>query len=222
MVIEALAKKANRDMILDLNTILKNMYKYYISSDKIMVPSDMDSILTPTVFNRSVVVTELGEQYDFLKNTIVDPEFLNKALRNKYYDLILENNTYYLADAMGDKYLISKQITAKNIQDMSFYKGLSDLNEMDVKEYPIQYTMDSELKESLLNYDVPIVTLGNYEGIDVNMIMTIKLFPAIKKADNISFLVKPYSLDKDNIFDVCIISKADAWTLYTMHRIIVI
>ena len=220
MIIEELGKPANRNDLIDMNTIIKSVYNIYVcTKEGIIAPMRMDDISEPNIFGSSIFIrdAESNIQYDFLKDSVINPNVFGKALRERCDEFIETEDGLFLTRPGKEKFHIGARATKENIDDLKFYKGLSVLDEYDGKDYTMEYIVDNEVKDALLNYETLCLNIGSCNGKDVSLIATLKLFPAIKKADNIVIYGKQYN---DEIYDIMIISVKNGWKFFSNHKII--
>ena len=79
--------------------------------------------------------------------------------------------------------------------------------------------MDNDVKETLLDYGVMKICIGSCNGNDVNLVITKNLFPAIKKADEISIYAKLHN-EEEKTYKFVIVSNSLEWCFYSFHRLI--
>lgn len=204
----------------DFNRIVRSVYNMYYAKDGLIIPASMESIKEPMVFQNSFFTWQ-KERLDFMENHIIDPAILNSAMNDKAYEYEEKENISYLyGGKSGEKYAVSLLVNEKQAEDMHKYPGLQAAKDS-IDTYSINWTLDEETKERLIDYETVSIPIGEDSyGNPIYVIATVKLFPAIKKADSITILAKPY-LDKENLYTIFIVStKKDQWNFYSKHLIL--
>ncbi len=203
-----------------MNSVLKNVYDHYCCDGGVITPSDMKNIKKPELFSNSIMLHK--EPHVILDKGMIDPVEFSRGIQATGINRIFEMESTKERVIVTKKDQIFKYgVTMDEFQleDMKKYQGIKHLKEFIPDEYPIHWEMDEITKNDLLEYRVPCINLGEFNGNSVNMIVTVKVFPAIKKADKIEIFAYPIDPDND-IYEAVIHSVAKTWSFYSFHRII--
>ena len=212
--------KSIKSSIYDMNMVLKGVYDHYCYNKGVIVPSDMNSIKNPELFSNSVMIHK--EPVAFLDGAMIDPVELSKGIQKTGVVRIFES------DSTKERVIVTKKdemfkygvsMDEFQLEDIEKYPGLKTVRNCIPDEYPITWTMDEATKTDLLEYRVPCICLGEFNGEEVNLIAAVKLFPAIKKADAITIYAMPI-IAKDRIYEILIVSTGNQWSFYSVHRIV--
>jgi hypothetical protein len=90
---------------------------------------------------------------------------------------------------------------------------------INAKDYSNEYILTKKDIDLLLDYNTVEFNIGSNKNKDIRFICTLKVFPAIKKANSIVVYSKPYNEDED-IYVVLICSIGDTWSFYSLHSIL--
>lgn len=204
-------KSKVRKMLYEFNQLAKTVYDSYTYSNYIALPYNRSSVKNPELFSNSILVSKEID-LPFMNDTVVDPVSLNNAIKDtklKGYDK--KDDIYYLISDT-DKYTVSR-----DIYDNEVNKESSLLDIINPADYENEYILNSSDINSLLGYNSTSLTIGNCNGKDIGLICTLKIFPAIKKADKIVIYSKKY--DK-NVYQILIYSFGSTWSFYSVHYIL--
>ena len=215
-------KSKDKNKIKDFNMVLKDIWTGYRFVDNIAIPANMsdECIKNKKVFLRSCAVwtgTD-GESLDCLDNCMIDPVMLNRGISDNCKEIKTKDNCNYLFDGKSkEEYLISTNLNDKDIKDSLNYPYITLIDDYK-KNHMNEWYMDDITKEKLLDYRTIEINIGDDHGKDIYLIATLKLFPAIKKAEDICIVSEPRK--EDNMYDITIISKSKCFVLVTKHTIL--
>lgn len=240
----------------EFNSILKDMYKGYVClrSNKgfQFVPASFDAIKEPYVFNYSIAewfpdnITD-GYYPIQMAKYVIDPVMFNKALRDRNYILERSKEKLYLEKEYKEKtYYVGNKVDIATLKDIKRYEEKFHylfLNNKTNEPYILKqhaYVLTKKEVELMKKYKVVTIHLDN----EVRLDATLKLFPAIKKADTIVIfyypIMKSYyntsinneniKLDKSKLANIYIIdihelkssekSNTPFWDIHHMHTIL--
>ena len=215
-----------RNEIYSFNQAVKQVYDgYRFTSDGIIVPSSVEAIKAPTVFDKSIFFHSKYETpFPFLEESVIYPDELNKALKDKCTEYSIMNGKHYLKgnDKSGKEliYETGAPMTDFQKKDTPNYKGLLEFYKLSDIEPISTYTLTDDDTEKILAYEVLEKDIGEYEGNPIHIIVSKELFPVIKKVDMISICVYIYDGLPPNIYEISIKSIAPTWNFYSMHYIL--
>ena len=215
-------KTKDKNKIKDFNMVLKDIWTAYRFVDNIAIPATMtdDCIKNEKVFLRTCAIWtgSDGESLDYLDHCIIDPVMLNRGISDNCKEIKTKDNCNYLFDGKSkEEYLISTNLNDKDIKDSLNYPYITLIDDYK-KNHMNEWYMDDITKEKLLDYRTIEINIGDDHGRDIYLIATLKLFPAIKKADDICIVSEPRK--EDNMYDITIISKSKCFVLVTKHTIL--
>lgn len=219
-------KTKDKNKIKDFNTVLKDIWTGYRLVDNIAIPANMSDkcIKNKKVFLRSCAIWtgSDGEPLDYLNNCMIDPIILNRAIGDNCKEIKTKDDCNYLFGGKSkEEYLISTNLNYKDIKDSLNYPYINLIddykNGFDNRRI-IEWCMDDITRQKLLNYLTIEINIGDDDGKGIYLIATLKLFPAIKKADDIYIISEPRK--EDNMYDITIISKSKNFVLLTKHTIL--
>ena len=219
-------KTKDKNKIKDFNMVLKDIWTAYRFVDNIAIPATMtdECIKNEKVFLRTCAVwtgTD-GESLDYLDRCIIDPVMLNRGISDNCKEIKTKDNCNYLFDGKSkEEYLISTNLNDKDIKDSLNYPYIhliDDYRNHRFDESSNTWYMDDMTKEELLDYRTIEINIGEDNDKGIYLIATLKLFPAIKKADDICIVSEPRK--EDNMYDITIISKSKCFVLITKHTIL--
>ena len=214
--INILKEKQSRERYYDLNQVVKNVYKYYMYIDGVIIPSDMRVIKYPSIFANSVFTD--WPKNTFLNRCMISPSDLSMALKRKPLDIYEKDNQRTIVNDKGESFNYGVTIDEFQYEDSKNYIGLMSMKDLNLKDWPIYWQMDDTTKEEILDYRVPNIVLGIHNGNPINLLGASKLFPCIKKA-SIEIYAKEHKTIK-NVYDILIVSTGDEWRFYSFHQII--
>ena len=207
----------------DFNRIIRSVYDLYYFDNHIILPATIESISNPSIFGRSVFAWS-AEPWDDMNQTVIDATELNRAINDGSIYLRLDGHRRLMQGGkLGKVWWVGTEITEKQKQDIARYSFMRELVNINFKDLPYSWSMDEYTKNELINYEVLSIPIGVDEnGKDIQVIATLKLFPAIKKADEIHIFAKPVLGDEnEGIYDIYIVStKCGCWSFYSHHRMI--
>ena len=207
-----------RKPLYEFNQAIKQVYTEYRFLDSLVIPLFMNSIKNKTLFKKSLFHWR-GKKWDFLNNCAVDPEGLNKALKNKGYLYREDGTEKYLKSLKdGEEYFISTELSEKQIEDSGSYIGMTELRRIRENEAIGGYILSPKDIKALIEYQSIERIIANDDGIDVKMIMLKEVFPMIKKADTINITV--YKTELENVYDIVIESITENWSFVSAHSIV--
>ena len=215
-------KTKDKNKIKDFNMVLKDIWTAYRFVDNIAIPATMtdDCIKNEKVFLRTCAIWtgSDGESLDYLDHCIIDPVMLNRGISDNCKEIKTKDNCNYLFDGKSkEEYLISTNLNDKDIKDSLNYPYITLIDDYK-KNHMNEWYMDDITKEKLLDYRTIEINIGDDHGKDIYLIATLKLFPAIKKAEDICIVSEPRK--EDNMYDITIISKSKCFVLVTKHTIL--
>lgn len=215
-------KTKDKNKIKDFNMVLKDIWTAYRFVDNIAIPATMTDgcIKNEKVFLRTCAIWtgSDGESLDYLDHCIIDPVMLNRGISDNCKEIKTKDNCNYLFDGKSkEEYLISTNLNDKDIKDSLNYPYITLIDDYK-KNHMNEWYMDDITKEKLLDYRTIEINIGDDHGKDIYLIATLKLFPAIKKADDICIVSEPRK--EDNMYDITIISKSKCFVLVTKHTIL--
>ena len=215
-------KTKDKNKIKDFNMVLKDIWTAYRFVDNIAIPATMtdDCIKNEKVFLRTCAIWtgSDGESLDYLDHCIIDPVMLNRGISDNCKEIKTKDNCNYLFDGKSkEEYLISSNLNDKDIKDSLNYPYITLIDDCK-KNHLNEWYMDDITKEKLLDYRTIEINIGEDHGKDIYLIATLKLFPAIKKADDICIVSEPRK--EDNMYNITIISKSKCFVLVTKHTIL--
>lgn len=215
-------KTKDKNKIKDFNMVLKDIWTAYRFVDNIAIPATMtdDCIKNEKVFLRTCAIWtgSDGESLDYLDHCIIDPVTLNRGISDNCKEIKTKDNCNYLfAGKSKEEYLISTNLNDKDIKDSLNYPYITLIDDYK-KSHMNEWYMDDITKEKLLDYRTIEINIGDDHGKDIYLIATLKLFPAIKKAEDICIVSEPRK--EDNMYDITIISKSKCFVLVTKHTIL--
>lgn len=213
------SKKLFKDQLYDINQIIKAMYKSFNCHEQIILPTT-DEDIKLSIFKRSAIVLDDQIEYSFFNTTKVDPIALTDAfkLKGKNLECLKDNDIYYIQEENNPdmKVIIAEDIICIDNNDFV------DINEIieDPNTYTNSYILSQEDIESLLDYNAKELCIGYDENnYPIKFISTLKVFPAIKKADRI--VIYSRKCEISNVYKLMIVSEiVDKMRLYTVHYII--
>ena len=215
------SKKEFKDQLYDVNQILKTMYDSYNCHDNFIHPLD-ERKANSILFMHSMAVLDDSIDYQFLKSTSIDPKGLNIAfkLKGKTLEWFKDNDSYYIQEENNSetKVRVSTDMLYCDIQSFGGVYSMID----NPTEYPFTYELTQEDIEYLLDYNSRELCLG-YDELNnpIRFITTLKVFPAIKKADHIIIYAKRCNRLEKNMYKLMIVSElVDKLRIYTIHHII--
>ena len=219
-------KTKDKNKIKDFNMVLKDIWTAYRFIDNIAIPATMtdDCIKNEKVFLRSCAIWTGSddESLDYLDRCIIDPVMLNRGISDNCKEIKTKDNCNYLFDGKSkEEYLISTNLNDKDIKDSLNYPYISlidDYRDNHLGESSNAWYMDDITKEELLDYRTIEINIGEDNDKGIYLIATLKLFPAIKKANDICIVSEPRK--EDNMYDITIISKSKCFVLITQHTIL--
>lgn len=215
-----ISDKQMRESIQSLNQVIKEVYKHYSYSDGIIIPSAMDDISNPNLFTYSLFIHD--DKIDFMDGAVIEPQLLSNAMTKRCGILDIEDGKRTL---INEKKQISItygfDMDELHLKDFNHNPGLNALSDFKNKidKYDIRWDMDDDIKDLLLSYEATKVCIGENKGKDVNLVMTKKLFPAIKKANQISVYAKLHN-EEEQTYKFATISAGNGWRFYSFHRLI--
>jgi hypothetical protein len=213
-----------RKEIYEFNQAVKQVYTHYAYLENgIAVPMTMNCIKSRPLMEKSFF-TRTAECFTFMKNSVVDVEELNKALKEKCYlygfndktkDNMLSNADISITHTLG------RALTQNQIDDIENCPGLV--------QYKMCSTMTPILKYKLMiddiahinNYEAIDLMLGEYKGVEVSLTAVKELFPMSKKVLDIFVYVYEMENLPENTFGIMISSFGKTWTFYSCHTILV-
>ena len=202
-----------KKMVYDFNQIAKNIYNEYIYSGFVAMPLNSHSVKTPELFSNSILVSNEID-LPFMNDTVIDPVVLNVAIKDTKIHSYTNRDGFNYIISNDTDYCVSRDLLdaeKASVRDLRTFLGINN--------YTNSYTLSEEEKNRLINYEVMEFIIGNDNNKDIKFIATVKLFPAIKKANNIIIYSKSYNRE-ENIYTVLVCSLADKWSLYTVHFIL--
>jgi hypothetical protein len=215
-----------RKELYDFNQAIKSVYNGYRIMDNIATPMSMAAIKSRPLFDKSFFVHKPYEEpFTFFDKSIVYPEELNKALKDKCTEYDFDDMYHHLIgkDKKGDTldYIVSIPMTDFQIEDSANYGGLNTFRELYHSDKCIaEYIISGKDSEELLDYEVIDRVIGQYKGEDIRLIASKELFPMIKRVDEIViFVYRNKSLPK-GVYEIIVKSTAEAWTFYSIHHIL--
>ena len=219
-------KSKDKNKIKDFNMVLKDIWTGYRLVNNIAIPANMsdECIKNKKVFLRSCAIWtgSDGESLDYLDNCMIDPVMLNRGISDNCKEIKTKDNCNYLFDGKSkEEYLISTNLNDKDIKDSLNYTYISlidDYRNHQFSESSSTWYMDDMTKEELLDYRTIEINIGEDNDKGIYLIATLKLFPAIKKADDICIVSEPRK--EDNMYDITIISKSKCFVVITQHTIL--
>jgi hypothetical protein len=215
-----------RNEIYSFNQAVKQVYNgYRFTSDGIVIPSSVEAIKSPQVFNKSLFVHfKYANPFPFLEDSVIYPEELNKALKDKCTDYSIRDGVHYLSgtNKAGDKleYATGAPMTEFQKEDTSNYRGLAEFHKLTRMNAVLEYSLDGEDISTLLEYKVLDKDIGMYKKKPVHIIVSKEIFPVIKKADCINISVYDYNEVPDGVYEILISSCAATWSFYSIHYIL--
>ena len=215
-----------RNEIYAFNQAVKQVYEgYRFISDGIVIPSSPEAIKAPNIFSKSVFFHSKYEvPFPFLEDSVIYPEELNKALKDKCTEYSIKDGIHYLSGTNKKgkvlEYTTGAPLTEFQKNDSPNFKGLIEFYNLSSIEPFLTYTLTDEDIEDLLAYKVLEKDIGEYEGKPVHIIVSKELFPVIKKVDMISIAVYMYEGLPPNVYEILIKSTAPTWNFYSMHYLL--
>ena len=202
-----------KNMLYEFNQIAKNMYDKYTYSNFVAMPLSSSSVKVPELFSNSILVSKEID-LPFVNNTVVDPVVLNVAIKDSKACWYRKQDGYNYILSKDTDYCVSRDLMERELTEIRDLRPMLDIN-----SYQNQYSLNDQEISRLINYEVMEFNIGSDNGNDIKFITTVKLFPAIKKANNILIYSKSYNKE-ENIYAVLICSLGDKWSLYTIHFIL--
>lgn len=201
-------------MLYEFNQLAKSVYDSYSYKDYIALPYNKSSVKNPELFSNSLLVNRELIELPFIQNTVIDPVVLNNAIKDtKLCSYIKTYDTHYLVSENETYYAVSRDLMDNEISESSF------LPMINAKDYSNEYILTKKDIDLLLDYNTVEFNIGSNKNKDIRFICTLKVFPAIKKANSIVVYSKPYNEDED-IYVVLICSIGDTWSFYSLHSIL--
>ena len=216
--------KVRKEMY-DFNQAIRNVFIGYRYIDGMVIPIAMAAIKNRNIFARSLFFhTKYPEPFPFLEDSIVYPEPLAKALKDKCTEYQLRDGVHCLSGKSKDgkelNYQIGTPMTENQKEDSSNYTGLVNFYKLHETESLGSYTLTDDDMKLILDYKVLEVDIAEYNGKPVHFIASKELFPVIKKVDNITINVYKNDRTPNDIFEILIASNAPTWTFYSMHYLL--
>jgi hypothetical protein len=207
-----------RKPLYEFNQAVKLVYTEYRFIDGLVIPLCMKSIKNPTLFKKSIFHWR-GKIWEFLNNCAIDPEGLNKALKNKGYIHRVDETEHYLRSTKDDEeYFISTELSDVQIEDSGSYIGMTELIRVRANECIGSYVLSDKDVKMLLEYQSLERVVALDGDVEVKMIMLKEIFPMLKKASDIT--VSVYQTSMDNVYDIVIESVSEYWTFTSIHSIV--
>ena len=200
-------------MLYEFNQLAKTIYDMYSYRNFIALPYNESSIKNPKLFSNSILISK-DIDLPFMNDTVVNPTILNNAIKDtKIKKYLKKNDTHYLVNANNEYYEISRDIYDNEIKNIDNIKFL-----IDPDIYNNEYILTDADKDLLLGYETTELVIGNdINNKDIKFICTLKVFPAIKKANSIAIYT---THQEDNVYRILIYSIGDTWSFYSIHYIL--
>ena len=210
---------AYRKELYNFNQAVKSIFTMYRYLDGIVLPMTLDNVKTTPLFDRSFFIRNNATHWDFMNNSIVNPEELNKALKEKCYIHKVINDTHILTDDTND-HEVGRSLDKFAIEDSKHHPGLKRFHLLKEIEPLGSYKLNDYDCDKLVNYDLidRIIAIDNDHK--VRATLSKQIFPMIKKSD-ITILTYPKIEGIDElIYEMVIVSKTEPWSFYSIHHIL--
>ena len=150
--------KVRKEMY-DFNQAIRNVFIGYRYIDGMVIPIAMAAIKNRNIFARSLFFhTKYPEPFPFLEDSIVYPEPLAKALKDKCTEYQLRDGVHCLSGKSKDgkelNYQIGTPMTENQKEDSSNYTGLVNFYKLHETESLGSYTLTDEDIKLILDYKV--------------------------------------------------------------------
>lgn len=212
---EKINKTKIKKMLYEFNQLAKSVYDSYSYKDSIALPFSKSSVKNPELFSNSLLVNRELIELPFIQNTVIDPVTLNNAIKDtKLNSYIKTHDTHYLVSGNDETYYaVSRDLLDNEVNKSKF------LPMINTKDYNNEYVLSKKDIDLLLGYNTVEFNIGSDKNKDIRFICTLKVFPAIKKANSIVVYSKPYNKN-ENIYMILICSIGDTWSFYSLHSIL--
>lgn len=223
-------KTSVRSRIKDFNGIIKDIYSVYKMHNGVAIPASMEMVKSPMVFNQSYLVwtaKDLScEELDGMQDCIVDPVMLSRAIMDRC--TVMEDDEenpklLYMKDGKSkEKFQTSIHMTEKEIDDIGVYIQTFALNALEsgLKHSILEWHMDEITKEKLIDYQTVPIELGTWEKKPVRLIATVKLFPGIKKCNDIIISAELFEDGDVPLYRIAIVTEGKDWFMCSRHIIL--
>lgn len=208
---EILSNAKNRTKLYDLNQLIRkvfNGYRYIKLNSNIILPLTMDSVRSRPIYDNAFFIYK-EDIFDFLDNTAINGDILNRALKDKADDIIIANNNIILEKK--ERYNIGSKLNEFQMNDSLKHKGLVLYNSLEDSDFISNYILSDIDIESILNYNVLLNIIGYDDKIPIELVMTKEIFPFIKKATSTTISIYHYNnKTKEHIYKLLINSKYES------------
>ena len=208
-----------RNRVKSMNMAIRSVYNNYrvfkFGDEKYIIPNSLDDIKSRPLFDTSYF-KYYGEGVDYLENTIVDSSSLNEALKSRYDESLIIKSGYFLRSKEGS-FKVSEKMDESRIQSSYQMPSIGKIQSVQKSDFMVSYRLSAETTQKLISYKV--IEMRVFELDDrLPLILAKEIFPMIKKASEIKIYL--YITERRDIFKIIIESKAEDWTFYSMHHVL--
>ena len=214
-----------RNRVIDINMAAKFIFKKYAVVNNICIALN-DDYLEHKILHRDsvVIIKDTVPEYPILDMVELDSAVFNKALRNRCKNYQFKDNELLMSKGKEPEvYTVGAKITGETVETKFIktraFKSYLTYAKLD-KNCLQEWCMDSQTRLDLIGHQTPNLTIGfTKKGEPIRLKSHHRIFPAIKKTEDIRIYTKPSDID-DNLYEIYIVSETDNWRMITHHVIV--